>query len=221
VVGSGIQDECQISTAAVSSDVGMEGADCAENEGEEQAVLLVDDTTGIVTVVQPNEDGSYWRKIVRNKMIRMKEKRRMQAGKAFVAEELPEGIEGKVVSSWGPYTSVDGTAVKTGVAGLTAKAKLSAAIDWQLIAPESKKDVRAAVGSELVAAFNAIDTDKTGVISRAELGAAVRKVNPAASEEDLANMLTLADENGDDEVSLQEFLMIMLVTTPAEAAVAA
>ena len=35
-----------------------------------------------MTVVQPNEDGSYWRKIVRNKMIRMKEKRRVQAAKA-------------------------------------------------------------------------------------------------------------------------------------------
>ena len=29
-------------------------------------------------MIQPNEDGSYWRKIVRNKMVRMKEKRREQ-----------------------------------------------------------------------------------------------------------------------------------------------
>ena len=73
VVGSGIES-CEVETA-----VGMEGADCADTEGEEQAVLLVDDETGVVTVVQPNEDGSYWRKIVRNKMIRMKEKRRVKA----------------------------------------------------------------------------------------------------------------------------------------------
>jgi len=32
----------------------------------------------------------------------------------------------RVVSSWGPYTQISGTATKTGVAGLTAKAKLPA-----------------------------------------------------------------------------------------------
>ena len=35
--------------------------------GREQAVILYDDEMN-VTVVQPNEDGSYWRKIVRNKV---------------------------------------------------------------------------------------------------------------------------------------------------------
>ena len=74
VVGSGIPEECTVDTAETSDAVGMEGADCAEVEPEEQAVLLVDDESGAVTVIQPNEDGSYWRKIVRNKMIRMKEK---------------------------------------------------------------------------------------------------------------------------------------------------
>ena len=108
-----------------------------------------------MTVVQPNEDGSYWRKIVRNKMIRMKEKRRLQArnsaqfcaivwrnsaafpsrpipsrlqaGKAFAAEELgldEETLSGRVVSSYGPYTSIVGTAKKTGVAGLTAEPEM-------------------------------------------------------------------------------------------------
>ena len=129
VVGSGVPDECVASTASVSQAVGMEGADCAEFEGEEQAVLLVDEETGGITVVQPseitprspeatrshprspevtrghpripestrehprapestrehpqvvqpNEDGSYWRKIVRNKMHRMREQRRVKA----------------------------------------------------------------------------------------------------------------------------------------------
>ena len=58
-------------------------ADCAEAEGEEQAVMLVGDD-GTITVVQPNEDGSYWRKIVRNKMIRMKESRRGKAAKKWI-----------------------------------------------------------------------------------------------------------------------------------------
>jgi hypothetical protein len=118
VVGSGTE-ECDVSRV-----VGMEGADCADNEPEEHAVLLVDDATGVVTVVQPNEDGSYWRKIVRNKMIRMKEKRREKAAALFAKEEL--AVEApQVVSSWGPYTSTVGTAVVTGVAGLTAPAKLT------------------------------------------------------------------------------------------------
>ena len=78
-----------------------------------------------MTVVQPNEDGSYWRKIVRNKMIRMKEKRRVQAAQAYVDEAFEEMEDTSVVSSWGPYTSISGTATKTGVAGLTAKSKLT------------------------------------------------------------------------------------------------
>ena len=51
---------------------------------------------------------------------------RVQAAKAY-ADETFEGeeFEGRVVSSWGPYTSIVGTAVKTGVAGLTAEAELT------------------------------------------------------------------------------------------------
>ena len=106
------------------------------------SLVLVVAWQGDATVVQPNEDGSYWRKIVRNKMIRMKEKRRVQAGKAFVDDELklPAGLEGKVVSSWGPYTSIVGTAVKTSVAGLTAQAELTANVNWGKMAPDVHHD---------------------------------------------------------------------------------
>ena len=52
---------------------------------KEQALILYDDS-GECTVVQPNEDGSYWRKIVRNKMVRMKESRRVKAAKNFMTE---------------------------------------------------------------------------------------------------------------------------------------
>jgi len=90
---------------------GMDGADCAEAGKVEQAVVLMDDEAGQVVVVQPNEDGSYWRKIVRNKMIRMKEKRRVQAAKAL-AQQLNEKGEApkEVVSTYGPYTSTAGMA---------------------------------------------------------------------------------------------------------------
>ena len=114
VVDSGI-DEC-----IIGEEEGMEGADCVGDalEEREQSVILIDDD-GSAVVVQPNEDGSYWRKIVRNKMIREKEKRREQAAKAFVAERLAQD-DPDVVSSWGPYTSYVGTAKSTGVSGLTA-----------------------------------------------------------------------------------------------------
>merc|ERR1712127_908715 len=119
VVDSGIEGECIISE---DEEPGMEGADCGSFDGREQAVLLIDDETGAVTIVQPNEDGSYWRKIVRNKMIRMKEVRREKAAKALATDLLKQETP-NVVSSWGPYTSTSGTAKKTGVSGLTTPAQ--------------------------------------------------------------------------------------------------
>jgi hypothetical protein len=102
---------------------GMEGADCGGAGPKREQAVVMYDKTGAVTVVQPNEDGSYWRKIVRNKMVRMKEVRRIKAAKEFAKElmGIKDGEEGpSVVSSWGPYTTTSGTAKKTGVAGLTA-----------------------------------------------------------------------------------------------------
>jgi hypothetical protein len=120
VIDSGIDaDEC-----AISDEEGMEGFDCSEMEYREQAVILIDENDGSFVVVQPNEDGSYWRKIVRNKMVRMKEARREKAAKALAKQMLKDAEEIKVVSSWGPYTSTSGTAKNTGVSGLTAPAKM-------------------------------------------------------------------------------------------------
>lgn len=79
----------------------------------------------VVISQQPNEDGSYWRKIVRNKMIREKEKRRLKAAKEFAELELGMPVsegEANVVSTWGPYTSFVGNAKKTGVVGVTVPA---------------------------------------------------------------------------------------------------
>jgi hypothetical protein len=121
VIDSGL-DEC-----IISDEEGMEGADCsAAGPVREQACVIYDENDKSVTVIQPNEDGSYWRKIVRNKMVRMREVRRVKAAKEFAQTFLgvsDEEVDEKVVASWGPYTSVGGTAKKTGVAGLTAPAK--------------------------------------------------------------------------------------------------
>jgi len=113
VIDSGIE-ECEINF----DDPGMEGADCADGESEsqarEQAVLLFDDKE--VTVIQPNEDGSYWRKIVRNKIARMKERRREKAAIEFALGmmNVEEDEVGEVVAStWGPYTTTSGVAKST------------------------------------------------------------------------------------------------------------
>jgi hypothetical protein len=91
-------------------------------------MMLICAKDGTLTVIQPNEDGSYWRKIVRNKMIRMKEKRREEAAAAFAAEEPelnnPEMPALKLASSWGPYTSMIGTAKSTSVKSLEQNAKV-------------------------------------------------------------------------------------------------
>merc|ERR1719163_328158 len=87
VINSGLDaDTCKL---LFEEEEGMEGADCAALAGDlrEQAVVMLDDS-GVVTVVQPNEDGSYWRKIVRNKMVRMKEVRRVKAAKQWAADLL-------------------------------------------------------------------------------------------------------------------------------------
>ena len=106
--------------AVIDSGLDTPNQDGAQIEKREQAVILYDEA-GNITVVQPNEDGSYWRKIVRNKMIRMKEKRREKAALKFATSVL--GVNDvttvKVRSSWGPYTSTVGTAKTTSVPGLT------------------------------------------------------------------------------------------------------
>ena len=87
-----------------------------EEEAERDQAILMYDIEGSVTVIQPNEDGSYWRKIVRNKIARMAERRREKAAAAFAANILdadPEQADEQVLSSWGPYITTSGTAKST------------------------------------------------------------------------------------------------------------
>jgi len=115
IVDSGLE-ECLINF----EEDGMDGEDCADpseatENYREQAVLVFDDDG--VTVVQPNADGSYWRKIVRNKIARMKEKRREKAAIDFAQAFLPvkneDEAKEKIASSWGPYKSTSGVAKST------------------------------------------------------------------------------------------------------------
>uniref|UniRef100_A0A7R9WNW3 Uncharacterized protein n=1 Tax=Craspedostauros australis TaxID=1486917 RepID=A0A7R9WNW3_9STRA len=118
VIDSGIE-ECEINFDA---DGAMEEDPDCDMEGfdeREQAVIMYDENYE-VTVIQPNEDGSYWRKIVRNKIARMKERRREKAALEFAAKGLEEdksNVKEKVQSSWGPYTTTSGIAKSTVVPG--------------------------------------------------------------------------------------------------------
>ncbi|KAJ8606424.1 hypothetical protein CTAYLR_010003 [Chrysophaeum taylorii] len=80
------------------------------------ALVLYKDNDYRATVVQPNEDGSYWRKVVRNKIYRMREMRRVEAAKKFIKALNPGGRQDDdapvVLSSYGPYKTSEGTAVK-------------------------------------------------------------------------------------------------------------
>jgi len=111
VVDSGL-DECIID---FSDENAMESVECDENYKErEQAVIVHDPVTNKITVVQPNEDGSYWRKIVRNKIARMKERRREKAAIQYAMERLwlePEVAKKSIESTWGPYTTTSGNAL--------------------------------------------------------------------------------------------------------------
>ena len=226
VIDSGEIENCLIPADGA---VGMEGAECAVSAGvmREQAVVMYDMKTKQVTVVQPNEDGSYWRKIVRNKMIRMKEKRRVQAAQAYSEEVFEDVEEPRVVSSWGPYTSMVGTATATGVAGLTAKSKLTekelekaavraeAAENWQkLNSAEALSTGWASSGSELAKAFGELDTEGTGSLGVKDLALAIKAAQPGIEDDKVAAMVALIDEDGDGSVTLQEFVMLMLFQAP-------
>ena len=84
--------------------------------GNDTLILFGEDDN--VTVVQPNEDGSYWRKVVRNKMHRMWEMRRVAAAKNWIKDvKGEEGESAKVLSSYGPYITTAGQ-----VMGISTKA---------------------------------------------------------------------------------------------------
>jgi hypothetical protein len=87
-------------------------------------LVLFSDNNNDVTVVQPNEDGSYWRKVVRNKMHRMRETRREKAAKAWIKSEHPnKGDAVSVMSSYGPYTGTAGQVMGISTRAINPKAK--------------------------------------------------------------------------------------------------
>ena len=81
------------------------------------ALILYTEGQDEATVVQPNEDGTYWRRIVRNKLFRTREKRRAEAAEHFVKSLNGADSSPTIRSSYGPYTNTAGQAM-----GISTKA---------------------------------------------------------------------------------------------------
>jgi len=94
------------------------------------ALVLYSDDDNDVTVVQPNEDGSYWRKVVRNKMHRMREMRRVAAAKKWIKNEKGEETEANVLSSYGPYTGTAGQVMGISTRAINPKAVIRAESEY-------------------------------------------------------------------------------------------
>jgi len=124
IIDSGLE-ECVFN---FDEDLLVAGEECGDDpeESREQAILVYDDES--VLVIQPNADGSYWRKIVRNKIARMQEKRREKAAIEFAQMHLPvkneEEARETILSHWGPYKSTSGVAKSTGIEGVTKNLKV-------------------------------------------------------------------------------------------------
>ncbi len=57
---------------------------------EGTALVLVNEETGDMEVVHPNEDGSYWRKFQRNKRVRQEEKAREKIAKMWLEKKASQ-----------------------------------------------------------------------------------------------------------------------------------
>lgn len=62
---------------------------------------------------------------------------------------------------------------------------------------------------ELLDAFKVFDTDNSGAIDRKELKRLMKKLGQALTEAEIDAMMNEVDENGDGEISFEEFKALM------------
>ncbi|CAH0002356.1 unnamed protein product [Clonostachys byssicola] len=79
----------------------------------------------------------------------------------------------------------------------------------EFVAMMSRKHQSADPDQELRDAFNVFDRDGTGTISRDELKNVMKSIGEHLTEDELDEMLKLADENGDGQIDYDEFVKIM------------
>ena len=87
------------------------GLDAGSNEklpNREQAIVLyTEGSDENVTVIHPNEDGSYWRKIVRNKVVRMREfEERLQSDGVWPAGGTPDELKALIRREIGQWRDI-------------------------------------------------------------------------------------------------------------------
>eukprot|EP00929_Paragymnodinium_shiwhaense_P041749 TRINITY_DN21684_c0_g1_i2.p1 TRINITY_DN21684_c0_g1~~TRINITY_DN21684_c0_g1_i2.p1 ORF type:complete len:264 (-),score=47.98 TRINITY_DN21684_c0_g1_i2:321-1112(-) len=86
-------------------------------------LLLFADSSHAATVVQPNDDGSYWRRVVRNKLLRTRERRRLSVAKEWVKAAKADGEPVKVLASYGPYKTAAGMVIELSTKPVDPKRK--------------------------------------------------------------------------------------------------
>lgn len=63
--------------------------------------------------------------------------------------------------------------------------------------------------AELLAAFRVFDTDNSGTISADELRAMLKSLGDNMSEKEINDLVREADTDGDNQISFEEFKIIM------------
>ena len=78
----------------------------------------------------------------------------------------------------------------------------TAAERWNNVSKITRRTSRDYTGDALRDAFSAIDTDKSGYIDFSELSAAIKKMDPEATEATVKGMIEFADTDDDKKVGL-------------------
>lgn len=90
--------------------------------------------------------------------------------------------------------------------------KSGAANLWRMLGRNrraSKDDSSDLSDEALRKAFDEIDADKGGTIDKSELAAAIKKANPNATDEMVENLWKFADNDGNGEITFEEYCQIM------------
>jgi hypothetical protein len=137
------------------------------------------------------------------------------------AEGLPAGLLDEVISTVRsahevrPLLATDAKSLEESLVALGKDAswvKRSEMLNtWKDMAAggRSVKPARSYTTEELRAVFDAIDTDKSGDIDREELISAIKAIQGAMKTSDIETMLDFGDEDGDAQVSFEEFAKIL------------
>jgi len=92
-----------------------------------------------------------------------------------------------------------------------AQDRKGAASLWRMLGrrPSKGGDENDLSDATLTTAFAEIDTDKGGTIDKEEMTTAILKMNPAATPEMIEGLWKFADDDGNGEITFEEYCKIM------------